>query len=138
MAESLLLKVRDLIGVPFVQNGRDPKTGLDCYGLFKEVQKRIGIDVPEFEMTVYDALSINMIAVSQEQTGNWKKLEIPKPGCLVAMCIDAKLPNVLQHIAVYLEGNKILHTIDNHNVSVFRTDHLFFKNKIMGYYEWAP
>ena len=25
--------LRDLIGIPFVQNGRDPRLGLDCWGL---------------------------------------------------------------------------------------------------------
>lgn len=36
----------DLVGVPWVRDGRD-KSGLDCTGLVLEVLKRIGILVPD-------------------------------------------------------------------------------------------
>ena len=34
-----MIDVADLIGVPFVEFGRDIKNGLDCYGLAIEVDK---------------------------------------------------------------------------------------------------
>ena len=36
----------DLIGVPFVNRGRDKNTGFDCYGLVKEVFRRYGYTIP--------------------------------------------------------------------------------------------
>ena len=37
-----MINFTDLIGVPFVNRGRDATYGLDCYGLVKEVYKRYG------------------------------------------------------------------------------------------------
>ena len=38
----------DLIGTPFANNGRNIKTGVDCYGLCMEVFRRYGIRIPEY------------------------------------------------------------------------------------------
>ena len=34
----------DLIGIPFVNRGRNKETGLDCYGLVQEFYKKFDVD----------------------------------------------------------------------------------------------
>lgn len=38
----------DLIGIPFINGGRDRNKGFDCYGLVMEVYRRCGIALPEY------------------------------------------------------------------------------------------
>lgn len=42
-----MIDVKDLIGTPFKEFGRDAKTGLDCYGLVIEVAKRYGKELKD-------------------------------------------------------------------------------------------
>ena len=42
------MEISDLIGVPFVSRGRDPKIGLDCWGLVMEIGRRMGKNIPDF------------------------------------------------------------------------------------------
>lgn len=53
-----MIDFTDLIGVPFVEFGRDAKKGLDCYGLAIEVARRYGktlVDVPPRKFSVQQA-----------------------------------------------------------------------------------
>ena len=42
-----MLKYDDLIGIPYVDYGRDPHKGLDCWGLAMELYRRRGIQLPD-------------------------------------------------------------------------------------------
>lgn len=37
----------DLLGVPWVLGGRDPATGLDCWGVVVELRRRAGLATPD-------------------------------------------------------------------------------------------
>jgi cell wall-associated NlpC family hydrolase len=132
-----LPELRDLIGIPFLQNGRDPAIGLDCWGLCREALKRFGQDVPDFPQAVYNALEISCRFAGETQTGLWEKITEPVPGCVVAMAIDPDLPYAITHLGVYIGGGRVLHTIKKLNSSLFRTDDRFWGGKIRGYYRWA-
>ena len=43
------MNFNDLIGVPFKNRGRDIQDGFDCYGLVKEVYRRYGHEIPEYD-----------------------------------------------------------------------------------------
>ena len=55
------MRVRDLIGIPFVRGGRDPQRGMDCQGLVMAALARWGCDVPDYDPGVYDARSIDAV-----------------------------------------------------------------------------
>lgn len=40
--------LEDLIGIPFVYDGRDLRAGVDCWGLAMEIYKRKGRKLPEY------------------------------------------------------------------------------------------
>jgi cell wall-associated NlpC family hydrolase len=132
-----LPELRDLIGIPFLQNGRNPAIGLDCWGLCREVLKRFGLDVPDFPQAVYDAIEIDARFSGETRTGRWEKIDAPVPGCVVAMAIDPDLPQAITHLGVYIGAGRVLHTINKLNSSLFRTDDRFWGRKIRGYYRWA-
>lgn len=37
---------RDLLGVPFIEGGDDPRRGLDCWGQAAEIARRLGLRLP--------------------------------------------------------------------------------------------
>jgi len=129
--------LRDLIGIPFVQAGRDPALGLDCWGLCREALRRFGQEVPDFPQTVYDALEIDARFIEERQACRWRQVAEPVPGCVVAMAIDPELPEAITHLGVYIGGGRVLHTIQKLNASLFRLDDRFWGGKIRGYYRWA-
>ena len=58
----------DLIGVPYVEDGRDPGTGLDCYGLVLVIAERIGRrpewrEVPFSSRQAGDVLALSVLGV---------------------------------------------------------------------------
>lgn len=126
----------DLIGIPFVDGGRNKETGLDCYGVCQAAARRFGQELPDFTTACYDATIIHMTVLDQALTGNWTRLTEPEPGCLVVMAIDPQVPDICQHIGIHIGGGEILHTIKKIGSHIIKTDHKFYKNKIKGYYRW--
>jgi cell wall-associated NlpC family hydrolase len=125
-----------LLSVPFVDGGRDPKSGLDCYGLCRSVASIYGQEFPEFSEAFNDAISRHMAIIDQTVNGQWEKLGSPEPGCLVVMAIDGDSPDVCQHVGMYIGDDHIMHTLAKTGVHIIRTDHKFYKNKIKGYFKW--
>jgi cell wall-associated NlpC family hydrolase len=123
-----------LIGIPFVQNGRDPAKGLDCWGLCREVFRRYGIDVPDFQMACYDAFQIHDAVESERPF--WIRLDEPEDGCLVLFALDAFAPDIIQHLGVYVGEGKILHTLEKRGSSLIRLNDRFFGKKMRGFYRW--
>lgn len=124
----------DLFEAPFVPGGRNPKTGLDCWGLCREVMRRYGHDVPDFTQAIYNAVEIN--GKYQQEQANWQAIPNAEPGCIVALACDPDWPGIVQHVGVYIGDGKVIHTIGKLNVSTFRLDDRFWKNKIKGFYRW--
>ena len=44
-----MINVNDLIGSEYKLHGRTKADGFDCYGLVMEVQKRIGVNLPDLD-----------------------------------------------------------------------------------------
>ena len=56
-----MIDVSDLIGVPFVEFGRDKENGLDCYGLAIEVEKRLGKDLKDVVLEKFNREKVEKI-----------------------------------------------------------------------------
>ncbi len=123
-----------LIGIPFVQSGRNPKTGLDCWGLCREVFRRYGTEVPDFHVACYDAFQIHYLV--EGERSSWIRLDEPGDGCLVLFALDAQVPDLIQHLGIYVGAGRILHTLEKRGSSLIRLNDRFFGNKIRGFYRW--
>jgi len=128
--------LRDLIGIPFLMGGRDPKIGLDCWGLSQEIMKRYDIVVPDIMETCYDVVKINSHVKDQKSSDNWEEILEPEDGCVVLMAIDEKMPNVVQHIAVYIGDGKIIQTLEKVNSFVVKINDSYWRKRIKGFYKW--
>ena len=94
----------DLIGVPFVRGGRDTSTGLDCYGLVIEMNRRLGVDIPDF------ASPGSLEAVEEligRNKGRWRKVD-PCPGATLLFRVEG----YLAHVGIMLSPVKMLHCQD--------------------------
>ena len=128
-----MTNVSDLIGIPFVSSGRDPKTGLDCWGLVLEVGRRFGKNWPDFLIPAEASKQIGIIYNFVQS--EWLHVVRPEPGAIVGLRLDrACMPDVTQHFGVCLDKMCFIHTMQDVGVVITRLDHRFFKNIITGYY----
>jgi len=134
-----MIEYRDLQKAPFIDGGRDPETGLDCWGLFIEAMRRFGHEIPDFQISCFDSAFINSMFI--EQT-NGKRLWTPVPtaaaGVAVTLKLDTYMPNMVQHYGVCLDRKRFIHTMAKAGVLVTRLDHRFFSRKIDGFFAWNP
>lgn len=124
----------DLLGVPFIDGGRDPKSGLDCYGLFSVVCSRFGNDIPDVIVSAFDTLRINEM-VNMEK-GTWGKMDKPAPGCAILFSTDPNYPDLISHLGVYVGGGKFIHTLEKTGVILSSLEDYYWKNKAKGFYGW--
>jgi hypothetical protein len=99
----------DLLGLPFVYGGRVPHS-LDCFGLVKELHRRVGIEIREqdspAELAVIEAL-MHTEAVS----GCWEPCEMG-PMAVLMFAIPERKTRELRvcHIGVQLTATDFIHT----------------------------
>lgn len=99
---------RDLLGVRFVPEGRDIRTGLDCYGLAIVVMGRLGVTLPDPWAPQSNALiPCDTESWLRHFFGGWRRIERPVPGCLVLFSDGG---NISDHIGVMINEREFLHT----------------------------
>ena len=128
------LNYTDLIGVPFVNRGRDKTKGLDCYGLVQEMYKKCGVEIAEYYADFNDAEKIQDLIISHTQGYPWKRIEKPEIPCLVTFRFGSEYVN---HTAIYIGNNKFLHTRSKVGVCVDRIDNPAWKRVIEGFYRYV-
>lgn len=132
------VKFDDLIGVPFVNRGRDKNIGFDCYGLVKEVFRRYGYNIPEYD-ALYTDYS-DMCRANELIQGNashypWKEIKEPKIPCAIAIRLGSP-DGVVNHTAVYIGNGRFIHTRERIGVNIERLDSPAWRKVIVGYYEF--
>jgi cell wall-associated NlpC family hydrolase len=127
--------MRGLIGVPFADRGRD-LSGMDCWGLALAAMRQFGKDVPDFDVSCFDTLSIHAIYEGQKARWAWEKVEKPEPGDLAAMCLDPRYAGLIQHVGVYIGDGRILHTMKKRASHLVKADDPYWSRKIVSYYRW--
>lgn len=128
----------DLIGTPFVNRGRDAKTGLDCYGLVKEVFRRYGHEIPEYD-TQYnydDMCRVNELISGNVKNYPWKEIKEPKVPCLIAIRFGSP-EGVVNHTAVYIGDGRFIHTRERIGVCIDRLSNPAWHRVIVGFYEYV-
>lgn len=117
----------DLIGIPFVDGGRD-RNGLDCWGLVKEAFRRQGCHVPDYRIAAKRAADISREMKNQED--DWIYLKEPAVGCLVLLRLTAGC--WANHVGIYLGEGKFLHAYLATGVCIDRLSR--WRSRIVGFY----
>jgi hypothetical protein len=133
------MKLSHFIGIAFVDEGRGFE-GADCYGLIKLYFKHaLKINIPEILIHPNQS-TLAMAKFLLETSKNWKRHSgEPKEGYGIALRTDPLHPKCVTHFGVVVkyEGKlQMLHTFRNIESHIVPLDHLCYKNKIEGYYEW--
>lgn len=118
----------DLIGIPFADGGRDPKKGLDCWGLVKEAFRRQGYAVQDYNISA--AKADNIAWTMKKQENDWIHLNEPRVGCLVLLRLTPRL--WANHVGIYIGDGKFLHAYLPTGVCIDRLRR--WQSRIVGYY----
>lgn len=122
------------VGIPYLDKGRDPTIGLDCWGLSRYVySEEFNIQLPDFsgEYTGDDTKRISeLISIHKE---SWEKVEEPKPGHLILFRILGE--DI--HVGIYIGNNKFLHSIEGQYSAIERLDGHAWKNRISGFFKYT-
>lgn len=127
--------MRDLIGIPFVNKGRD-RNGMDCWGLTMAVMLKFGKEVPEIDVSCFDTIAIHAIYEGVKARWTWRKVEIPEPGDLVIMSIDLQHPDSVHHVGVYIGNGRVIHTLEKRESHLIRVDDPYWSRKIVEFRRW--
>lgn len=138
MHQGCKLRVEDLIGVPFVSGGRNAETGLDCWGVALAVQRRLGVQVPDFKVSAFNTPEISGTAAAAMASGCWLTVDQPEPGDMVLMSVDSRMPGLINHFGVFIGDNRLIHTLEKTGCLIWRLDHPFLKHKLKGFMRWNP
>lgn len=125
-----MLNYTDLIGVPYLDCGRDPSIGLDCYGLMIVVFARAGIALHDVQYAAVDADTVQT-KMTEHKPREWRQIDGPIAPCALAI---RNKPPFVNHTGVYIGDGKFLHTLKNIGVHLARIDSPAWRNRIEGYY----
>ena len=120
---------QDLIGVPFVDGGRDPTVGLDCWGLSTEVFRRYGVALPDYQISCEEASRIDSEVATQRSWLRRCEGEIPIPALVVI-----RFTVYCDHTGVYIGGGRFIHTRKAVGVNIDRIDNPAWARRIEGFY----
>lgn len=129
-------RIRDLIGIKYVDGGRDTKTGLDCLGLARIAVHRFNPEVDAPGDYIDHACTAAVTGLYNQEISNWQRIDAPVSGCIVLMKIDPVRPELVQHLGVYVGGGRILQTLKTKGSHIISVDDPYFGKKIAGYYQW--
>ena len=103
--------IADLIGVPFVEFGRNPKTGLDCYGLAIEVCRRYGKKLNDVVLERFDRGKVKKTLPQL----NVKKTDTIKDCCILEFygIQDNRL-----HVGIALDKKTFIHATESQGVRI--------------------
>ena len=77
-------EILSLAHVPYADGGRDPATGLDCWGFYREARRRLGLSVPPLhQVSGEDGAEAEWLKA--RQSPEWPRLVFPEPYCLVLL-----------------------------------------------------
>lgn len=123
--------IKKYLGVPFKNHGRDPKDGLDCYGLMVAVYADLGIRLYDISETYDSKWSFKKKNLLLENY--WREWqECTDPRFLDVICFDNR-EGVGYHLGLVLDAQTFLHTSKAGTV-VSRTRD--WKGKIRGFYRY--
>lgn len=125
-------RVTDLIGAPFRDGGRGPDA-YDCWGLVREVYKRYGVELPDYQGCCYDF--VRFYEGFLEERPRWVRHEPPDIHIPAVAAIRFNAP-VVNHVGVYVCDGKFLHTREKTGVVLEDIRSPAWRHRLEGFYSW--
>ncbi len=122
----------DFIDIPFKKNSAS-LDGADCYGLVRLYFMAKGIELPSFNIGTDETLRIYKNFI-KEIKARWQFVEAPEVDCVVALAMDAKHANTVNHFGVMVTESLMLHVMENGGSIIEELDK--YKYQVKGFYRW--
>ena len=129
-----MINYRDIIGVPFVEKGRSPETGWDCFGLLKWCMKEAyGIDIPE-HMDDYSCVrdKDGAFRIIMAEAPRWRSLLKPEYGAVPVFSFVRAY-----HVGFFIDTYHFLHVYEGIQTSIADVNSLMWASRLRGVYKWA-
>jgi cell wall-associated NlpC family hydrolase len=122
---------KDLIGIPFAYGGRGPDT-FDCYGLVRELHKRMDQDIPDYK-SPHDAARITALMMGELRL--WEQVE--QGVCAVPLIrVTTRSGEINLHVGFMVDRFRMIHTWeDSGGVVVERIEQ--WQRRILGFYRYV-
>lgn len=123
------------IGIPFVDRGRDPATGLDCWGLAKLVlEKHFDLPpLPDFSDQYARTKDACVAGLFRAEMPRWQRVAEPRPGDVAVL----RLSGQPRHVGVMVDHNVMLTTDRVSGSALERLDDPRWIGRLEGYYRHA-
>lgn len=122
-----------MIGKPFKNGGRGPEA-YDCWGLVREIYRRLGVALPEYLVDCFDIDAIHGIYQKERHGAPWLAADRPRFPDLAVFRFNSPVVN---HVGVYLGGREFIHARQGANVCIESLEHIYWKRAIESYYRWG-
>jgi len=124
----------NLIGIPFVNRGRD-ENGCDCWGLVRLVYKEFGVELPDYPISCFAYKQINNEI--DKCRSDWYSLKKPIAPCLVLFKTSSEYPDMCTHCGVFIGNNRFIHTFRKKESCIESLDHPYWSAVLEGFYRYA-
>lgn len=114
----------NLIGINYALRGMNPNSGLNCYGLVKEVYRYLNIELPARDE---EAITKDLLV---KEGKNWVKIDYPELYSVALL----KKNNGTFGLGIVVEDKKLLQCV--HNAGVILTKLSKYESHIVGYYKY--
>lgn len=128
-------ELSDLIGVRFVDRGRNKDDGLDCWGLAMEVFRRYGIELPDFIVSAFDFKIIDEMAHEATGFNAWKEVGYVTNEDAPLVVLMRMHPAFITHAGVYIGDSRIIHTTQYTGAVISKVG--MVQSRIAGYYRYV-
>lgn len=124
----------DLLNKPFKLNGRGPEF-FDCYGLYLEVNKRLGNIIPDIEeLAIHTSKVINDNV--DRYIGKWEKIKPEDKQVGDAILFKEPGQDFYNHIGVVISKYEFMQISEDKPVHIINFSHPWFKSSVKGFYRY--
>lgn len=127
----MIALVQDLLGLPYVDGGRLPGPGADCFGLVLECCRRMGRTIPDPYQSGDGPVDAKRWI--EERLVGWRVTDRPVAGGVVELR-SAEHP---AHIGFVLSGTHFLHSLQATGAVIGRMDRAPWRGRIVGWYVYG-
>jgi len=126
--------INKYLGVPFKHMGRDPRTGLDCWGLIKCIYTDAGIDLFDLESYEIHFALLGKNYFIENYSRQWARVESPQ---FMDVVLFRTKGNVVNHAGLVLNESRFIHTGPSKlGVIVSRLGELSIFQRTAGFYRY--
>ncbi len=121
--------------VPYLDIGRDPAVGLDCWGMVKAVRETVyGLATPDYADQC-DPDQTDRFELIEREAAAWQRVDEPQPGDMVLFRIGRHLRHA--GVVVGTAPLTMINTTDGIGASIEALDQPRWRSRVAGFYR-AP